>query len=90
MKRVNCRRVHESGSRECIIGVELGVMCRLKNENPGKTFDPATEFALCPNMKKTTLEKIFWRLEGMKHKVRVPEDVRVRARRAVDRMVAIV
>ncbi len=65
-------------------------MYRLKNENPGKTFYPATDFALCPNMKKTTLEKILWCLEGMKHEVRVPEDVRVRARRAVDRMVAIV
>ncbi len=65
-------------------------MYRLKKENPGKTFYPATDFALCPNMKKTTLEKILWCLEGMKYEVRVPEDIRVRARRAVDRMVAIV
>ena len=85
-----CRRAHESKAREFIIGTELGVMYRLKNENPGKTFYPATEFALCPNMKKTTLEKILWCLEGMQHEVRVPEDVRLRARRAVDRMVAIV
>jgi quinolinate synthase len=85
-----CRRAHESAAREFIIGTELGVMYRLQHENPGKTFYPATEFALCPNMKKTTLEKILWCLQGMKHEVRVPEDVRLRARRAVDRMVAIV
>ncbi len=85
-----CRRAHESGAKEFIIGTELGVMYSLKNENPGKIFYPATEFALCPNMKKTTLEKILWCLEGMKNEVRVPEDVRVRARRAVDRMIAIV
>jgi quinolinate synthase len=85
-----CRRAHESKAREFIIGTELGVMYRLKSENPAKTFYPATDFALCPNMKKTTLEKILWCLEGMKHEVRVPEDIRVRARQAVDRMVAIV
>jgi quinolinate synthase len=85
-----CRRAYESDAPEFIIGTELGVIYRLKNENPGKTFYPATDFALCPNMKKTTLEKILWCLEGMKNEVRVPEDVRVRARRAVDRMVAIV
>jgi len=85
-----CRRAHESSAREFIIGTELGVMYRLKHENPGKTFYPATDFALCPNMKKTTLEKILWCLEAMKNEVRVPEDVCVRARQAVDRMVAIV
>lgn len=85
-----CRRAHESSAAEFIIGTELGIMYRLKNENPGKTFYPATDFALCPNMKKTTLEKILWCLQGMRNEVCVPEDIRVRARRAVDRMVAIV
>ena len=64
-------------------------MYRLKEENPDKIFYPASEMAVCPNMKKTTLEKILWCLEGMKNEVRVPEDIRLRARKAVDRMVAI-
>lgn len=85
-----CRRARESGAQEFIIGTELGVMYRLKKENPGKIFYPASEMAICPNMKKITLEKILWSLEGMQHEVRVPEDIRLRAHRAVDRMVSIV
>ncbi len=84
-----CKRANESSAREFIIGTELGVMYRLKKENPGKLFYPASEMAVCPNMKRTTLEKILWCLEGMTNEVRVPEDVRVLARRSVDRMVAI-
>ncbi len=83
-----CRRARESGAKEFIIGTELGVMYRLRKENPGKKFYPASESAICPNMKKITLEKILWSLEGMQHEVRVPEDIRLRASQAVDRMVA--
>jgi quinolinate synthase len=84
-----CRRARESSAAEFIIGTELGVMYRLRKENPGKTFYPASESAVCPNMKKITLEKILWCLQAMKPEVRVPEDIRLLARRAVDRMVAI-
>jgi quinolinate synthase len=78
-----------SSKKEFIIATELGVLYSLRNDNPGKIFYPATGQALCPNMKKTSLEKIMWSLERMQPEVRVPEELRVKALRAVERMVAI-
>ncbi|MCP4717573.1 MAG: quinolinate synthase NadA [Deltaproteobacteria bacterium] len=84
-----CRFAQESNVQEFIIGTEIGILHRLQKENPDKKFYPATELASCPNMKKTTLEKILWSLEHMQHKVEVPEEIRKKARGAVDRMVEI-
>ncbi len=61
----------------------------MRKENPGKTFVPASDKAICPNMKKITLEKILWALEDMKPEVKVPEDIRIRAKSAVDKMLAV-
>ncbi len=83
------RRAKESRAKEFIVGTEIGLLYRLKKENPQKKFYPATEKAICPNMKKTNLEKILWSLEDMKHKVVVPEDIRVKAKRAIDDMLMI-
>jgi quinolinate synthase len=74
---------------ELIVGTEVEILHRLKKENPGKTFIPVSKKAVCPNMKKITLEKILESLETLKPEIKVPEDIRVRARRAVDRMLAI-
>ncbi len=78
-----------SSAAEFIIATEDGVMYSLRRDNPGKTFYPASRHALCPNMKKITLEKIMWSLERMQPEVRVPADIAAKARRAVERMVAI-
>ena len=75
---------------ELIVGTEVEIIHRLKKENPGKAFYPASTKAVCPNMKKITLDKVLASLERMAPEVRVPEDIRVRARAAVDRMLAIV
>jgi quinolinate synthase len=40
-------------------------------------------------MRVNTLEKILWSLEDLRHVVSVPEDIRVRAKRALDRMLAV-
>jgi len=79
----------KSSAKEFIIATELGVLYSLREDNPGKTFYPASKHALCPNMKKITLEKIMWSLERMQPEVRVPEELRIKAWKAVDRMVAI-
>jgi len=42
-----------------------------------KEFIPASERAICPNMRRITLEKVFWSLDEMSHEIRVPEDIRV-------------
>jgi len=80
----------ESDAKEFIIGTETGIIYRLQKENPGKKFYPATELSICPNMKKTNLEKVYFALKEMRYEVKVPKDIRVRAKRAVDKMLEIV
>jgi quinolinate synthase len=75
---------------EMIVGTEIGIIHRLKKENPSKKFIPASEKAICPNMKLITLEKILWSLEEMEPQVKVPEVTRLKAKVAVDKMLAIV
>lgn len=76
--------------RELIVGTEVQMIYRLKKENPGKKFIPASEKAICPNMKRITLEKVESSLQTMSPRIEVPEDIRVRAKTAVDRMLAVV
>ncbi len=79
-----------SGAKEIIVGTEVGILYRLKKDFPDKEFYPASEAAVCPNMKRTTQEKILWSLEELKTEVRVPDAIRKRAKLAIDRMLQIV
>ncbi|MFH0769735.1 MAG: quinolinate synthase NadA [Chloroflexota bacterium] len=79
----------QTEAREIIIGTEVGIIHRLEKENPGKKFIPASRKAVCPNMKLITLEKMLWSLKDMAPQVKVPEDIRLRAKAAVDKMIAI-
>jgi quinolinate synthase len=83
------RYVRESNAPGFIIGTETGILHRLKKENPAKYFVPVTDKAVCPNMKRITLEKVLWSLQDMKHQIIMPEDIRVRALNSVRRMLAI-
>jgi quinolinate synthase len=74
---------------ELIVGTEVEILHRLNKENPGKKFIPASKKAICPNMKKITLEKILDALETMTPEVKVPEEIRIRAKACVDRMLEI-
>ena len=85
-----CKYAKESKAGEIIVGTEIGILHRLQKENPDKKFYPATELAICPSMKLTTLEKVLWCLEDMKYEVKVPEEVRLKAKKAVDRMLKII
>ncbi len=80
------RFARSTAAREIIVGTELGIIYRLRKENPDKIFIPASEQAVCPRMKLITLEKILWSLEEMAPEVKVPEPIRVRAKKAVDLM----
>ncbi len=75
--------------QEVIVGTEMGIIYRLKKENPGKKFIPVSEQAICPNMKLITLEKVLWSLEEMAPEVKVQEKIRLKAKAAVDRMLAV-
>lgn len=80
----------QSDAKEFIIGTENGILHRLRRENPDKQFYAASERAICPNMKKITLEKVLWSLQDMQYVVTVPEDIAKKARLAIDRMLEIV
>ncbi len=84
-----CRFARQTEAGEIIVGTEVGIIHRLRKENPGKKFIPASEQAVCPNMKLITLEKILWTLEEMAPDVKVPEEIRIKAKRVVDRMLEI-
>ncbi len=83
------RHARESRVKDVIIGTEIGMIHRLRKEAPNKRFIPATEQAICPHMKLITLEKILWSLEEMAPRVKVPEEIRLKAKAAVDRMLEI-
>jgi len=68
----------------------MGLVYRLKADNPDKEFYPASERAVCPNMKRTTQEKVLWALEELKEEIKVSEDIRRKAKLAIDRMLEIV
>lgn len=84
-----CKFARESGAAEFLVGTEVGILHRLRKENPGKTFWPVDDRIVCPDMKKTTLENLAASLREMKTRVVVPEDVAVRARRAIDSMLEL-
>ncbi len=84
-----CRFAQQTEAKEIIIGTEIGIIHRLRKESPGKKFIHASEQAVCPNMKLITLEKILWSLEEVTLEVRVPEEIRLKAKTAVDRMLEI-
>ncbi len=79
----------QSGAKQFIIATEMGIIHTLKKENLGKDFYPATTRALCPNMKRITLDKVLWSLEDMHYKITVPADIAARAKNALEKMVAI-
>jgi quinolinate synthase len=80
------RHARESAGTEFIIATENGILHRLRSQNPGKTFYPVAEWAVCPNMKKNTLERIVACLEGGLNPVSVDPQVAGRALRAINRM----
>ena len=84
-----CRYAQRGEVREMVVGTEIGIIHRLKRENPGKRFIPVSEQAICPDMKLITLEKVLWSLEEMSPEVKVPEAIRLRAKAAVDRMLEV-
>ncbi|MBP2029566.1 quinolinate synthase [Methanohalophilus levihalophilus] len=84
------KHVSESSSLEFIIGTENGMLCGLEAQNPDKMFYIASPFAVCVNMKMITPSILLESMEEMKHVVTVPEDLRTKAKLALDRMLAVV
>ena len=85
-----CRFAKESEAREFIVGTEIGILHRLRRENPGKHFHPVSGKIVCSDMKKISLENLVECLRDMKHEVSVPNDISVRAKRGIDAMLEVV
>ena len=81
------RHAQASDAKAFIIGTELGLLHPLKKACPDKQFYPASEKMICKNMKKISLADIIRSLENMEGEVKVPEDIRQPALKAVQRMV---
>jgi len=75
--------------KEMIVGTEIGIIHRLKKENPGKKFIPVSEQAVCPDMKLITLDKVLRSLEEMSPEIKVSEEIRLKAKAAIDKMLEI-
>jgi quinolinate synthase len=76
-------------AKEYIIGTELGIFHPLKKNNPNKQFFPASEKMICKDMKLITLEKVLSSLQNLEPRITVPEDVREKSLKALNRMIEI-
>lgn len=79
----------ESGAEEFVVATEAGMIHPLSKALPRKRFYPPGVEPLCPNMKLITLSKVLRSLETLAPRVKVPEGIRVRALRAVERMLVM-
>jgi len=79
----------ESNHQEFIIGTEEGLLHRLRKDSPYKNFYVLSSEMVCPNMKRTKIESVLRAMEKMEHVIKVPEEIRVPAKRALDRMLEI-
>lgn len=84
-----CKFVRESPLNEFIIGTEVGILHRLRKENPNKCFYPVSDKIVCADMKKITLTKLRDSLRDMTTQVVVPTDVATRAANAINAMLKI-
>ena len=78
-----------SNAKIFLIGTEEGMLYPLRKQNPDKEFHLVSNSLICPEMKKTTLETVIETMKARKNIVTVPEEIRVRAKKAIDRMLAI-
>lgn len=79
----------QSRAESFLIATEEGILHTLRKKYPEKTFAAVSEFSVCPNMKKITLEKVLWSLQEMQVRVEVPEPTAQKARKALERMMEI-
>ncbi len=79
----------KTSAEKIIVGTEMGILYRLRKDNPEKEFILPSDVLICPNMKLTTLEDVYDSLWEMKNVVKVEEAIRVPAKRALDRMLAV-
>ncbi len=83
------RHARQSPANKFLVATETGILHRMKKENPGKTFLPVKDDAVCQYMKTITLEKVYRSLRDMVYEVKVPKDTADRARLSIERMLQL-
>ena len=83
------KHVNKSKSKNFVVATETGILYRMRKDNPGKTFIPASDKAECQYMKMITLEKVYDALVNEKYLVTVPKEIADKARLAINRMLEI-
>jgi quinolinate synthase len=83
------RFVKESPAQRFIVATEVGMIHPLQKVRPDAEFIPAGSRGVCPNMKKTTLEKVLASLANLQFQVEVPEEIRRKAEHSLQRMVEV-
>ncbi len=81
--------VRQSPATEFIIGTEMGILHTLKKRNPEKTFHSPSGALICPDMKRIGLDDIVLALKENRYRIKLPEDIRLKALKAVERMLAV-
>jgi quinolinate synthase len=78
-----------SKASKFVIGTEMGVLYKLKKDNPDKQFYLLSPGLVCPNMKKTSLRSVYNSLKELKYKIELDEGIRLKAKGSLDRMLEI-
>jgi len=81
--------VSKSDSQQFVVATETGILYRMRQQNPQKTFIPASENAECEYMKMITLDKVYRSLYDEKYEVKVAKKTADKARLAIERMLSI-
>jgi len=81
--------VSKSDSQQFVVATETGILYRMRQQNPEKTFIPASENAECEYMKMITLDKVYRSLYDEKYEVNVPKKIADKARLSIERMLSI-
>jgi len=81
--------VSKNSCKEFIVGTEKGMLHELNIHNPDKRFYPASNDAICKDMKMVSLEKIVLALENMQYEIKIPRDIALKAKEALDKMLEI-
>lgn len=78
-----------STAEEFIVATEVGILHQMEQQNPDKRFLAANPEAICPFMKMITLEKVLNALKDNTFEITVDEETAKKAKKSIDRMIAI-
>ena len=83
------RYARESPAHKFLVGTEMGLIYKLQKDNPEKKFYLLSQGLICPNMKRTSLRHVLDALITLEPRITVPDEIRIKAKRALDRMLAV-